>query len=642
MPDVLFDPEVDGSFLRLFDEFEFSLNEYAGSDDSLRVDPSLFGQILETFNSKAEKKSEGVHYTPKAIARALALESILQRVAALTELPREKLDHLAVGGRTLSGAEAERVSEALNSLRIVDPAVGSGVLLWACLEVLLTLDSACEGLQGHGDGYHRGSRRWGKRSRHFVCNSLFGVDISDEAVELTRLRLWLAVALSEDAPQLLPDLELNVCRGDSLLPSIGRAAAQRGGLGPNVELAFDEKTALENELGKLALEYARAGERNPVWQRELRARVLEVRRKLSQLGSEARSDTLPFDWETYFPHVFHDPTKQGFDVVIANPPYVRVQKQPSAQREAYLRAWSSLARGNADLSFAFIELALRRLAGPAGGQVAFIQPNFRHHDAGERVRGMLLGQAEGVSAALRLWVDFDDEQVFPTATNYVTLLFAERRAQATPQATFVYSNPVEASWHDADQIDWLRPRGQTHDHPAEGDWLTVPKPLRDRVLDARRRLPRTLGDFAHVSVGLQTSCDELYLFEDWTELTGGVVQARPRGSAKPVKLERAGARPRLPARVEVPEEDPQDARGPRAREVRGPRLVSVRAPAGDPGLPVPQGRGPRRAPGARSDPGRERGARLHRKRKGWRRRLRAAAEGAHPLPRLPRVGPAQP
>lgn len=538
LPGSLFDPSKPGSFLQLFRDFEFSLNEYAGSDDSLRVDPSFFGKALESFNSPDDKKAEGIHYTPKPIGWSMALEAIVARLERLTGIGRARLEGLLREERELSGVKASEVQKALEDLRIIDPAVGSGVLLWACLEVLLALDSACEGLIGGGDGYQRGSRKWGIRSRHFVCNCLYGVDLSEEAVELTRLRLWLAVALSEDEPQILPDLELNICRGDSLLSPAPAAAGERRQL----QLSLDEKTRLGNELEKLMAAYGPAGEKNPLEQRELRERALSIRRELARLDADDPQEEPPLNWDTFFPHVFGNQVKRGFDVVIANPPYVRIQNIDKACLGAYRSSWSTLRAGNADLSYAFVELALQKLAAPDGGQVAYIQPNFRHHDSAEFLRKLLVGGDSRSSARLRLWVDFDDTQVFPTATNYVAMLFAERTVGLPPPPNFTYSNPEPKAWErieQAEDVSWLRPRGRTHDHPAVTEWLTLPEDLRERVLAAREGAKWKLGDIATIEVGLQTSADKIFLFKDFRGINSELVEVMPEGSPKPWRLEQA-------------------------------------------------------------------------------------------------------
>jgi hypothetical protein len=521
LPGTLFQSTSEGSFLRLFQDFEFSLNEHDGSDDSLKVDPSFFGRALESFNPDVEKKRHGVHYTPKPVARALAAEAIVTRAAALARLPVENVRGLLSGGRAVTGREATKLQEVLGGLRIIDPAVGSGVLLWAALRVLLDLDSACDGVIGGRDGYQPGSYAWAVRSRHFVCNCLYGVDISDEAVELSRLRLWLAVALSEDKAAPLPDLELNVCRGDSLLgerPS-GNGVTQ-------MKLGYDELGRLERELRIKTGSYVSAGTESPQEQRQLRSEIQDIRRQLSQLGDNSMEEP-EFNWEMFFPHVFGDEEKRGFDVVIANPPYVRVQKVDKTLLTSYRNKWATIAEGSPDLSFAFIELAVKKLAAPQGGQLAFVQPNFRHHEAGDAVRRLLTGHDDATPVRTRLWVDFDDAQVFPTATNYVALLFAERSERETFEETFAYSVPLQGSWEDPDDstdVSWIRPSGRTHENPTDGEWLTVEWELRSRVTGSIATAKARLGDVAQIDVGVQTSADKVYLFESGSDCKDGTIE----------------------------------------------------------------------------------------------------------------------
>jgi hypothetical protein len=534
LPAELFTGTSNVSFLRLFEEFEFSLNEHDGSDDTLKVDPSFFGRALESFNPDVEKKRHGVHYTPKPIARALAAEAIVARAADLAHLPAAHVYDLLRGRRSISGKQAAELRKILAGLRIIDPAVGSGVLLWAALRVLLDLDSACDAVIGGRDGYQPGSYEWGVQSRHFVCNCLYGVDISDEAVELSRLRLWLAVALSEDTPAPLPDLELNICRGDSLLGEQPR----RGGFS-QMKLGYDEAAQLENELRSKTTAYVQAGTDSPLEQRRLRGEIHQIRRRLLQLDHDPIAEPR-LNWNLFFPHVFGDAAKQGFDVVIANPPYVRVQQVDKKLVSAYREQWPTIAKGSADLSFAFIELALRKLAAPQGGQIAFIQPNFRHHDAGDAVRRLLTGGDPAAPVNLRLWVDFDDAQVFPTASNYVALLFAERVITPPTRDTFTYSVPSQDSWDDPDDstdLSWIRPEKRTHENSIDGEWMTVDWALRTRVSEYAARAPSRLGDLADIDVGVQTSADHIYLFEGGTLCDDDTVEVTLQNSGARVRLE---------------------------------------------------------------------------------------------------------
>jgi hypothetical protein len=519
----IFDHSEPDGFFQLFSEFEFSLNEYEGSEQTLKIDPSFFGKALESFNPDHKKKKHGVHYTPKPIARALAAESIIHRVSALSECSESELRDLLAGEGTIKATKAREIRLVLQNLKIIDPAVGSGVLLWAVLRVLIDLDSACDGIIGKNDGYQPGSNEWGVRSRFFVCNCLYGVDISDEAIELTRLRLWLAVALAEDEPAALPDLELNIFRGDSLLPDalVPVGSIRRPKQNKQLRLPIDETTRLQAELNSKTVQCQTLISMLPDERRECSARIRIIRRKLAQLDEEASGEP-GLNWELFFPHVFADETKKGFDIVIANPPYIRTQRIDKSLREHYTNQWKSIAKGNPDLSFAFIELALTKLAAPDRGQIAFIQPNFRHHDAGEFVRDILTGQIKEMPAYLRLWVDFDDAQVFPTASNYVSLLFSERRAETLPQENLAYTNPKQDSWVDpkrGNDIGWLRPEEKMLDNQLPGEWLTVPEDLRKRVIHYKTNANTLLADVAEIGVGIQTSYDSVFLFEDFESIS---------------------------------------------------------------------------------------------------------------------------
>lgn len=560
-----FDPHNPDSFLGIYGGFEFTLNEYAGSDEALKIDPSFFGKALESFNSKPKKKNKGVHYTPKPIAIALAAEAILARLSHLTEIPREQLTRLLKGEKAIDGQQAKRVQHALNGLRILDPAVGSGVLLWACLEVMLAIDSACVGVLSGNDGYWRGYPQWGERSRYFVCNCLFGVDLSEEAVELTKLRLWLSIALSDASgteTSQLPNLDLNVFCGDSLDPAallepkplVSKVGKQRR----LIMADYDRATQVNELIDKLAA-HAKAGAANPTEQEGLFKDISRLRRQLAASG-EGALDEPSFNWRLFFPQIFRDENRLGFDVVIANPPYIRIQeykKQQAALVAAYQKQWPTLASGSADLYFAFVELAVREMAAPDHGQVAFIQSRFNVIDAAQRLRELLTGHDNLAPARLRLWVDFDDQQVFKTATNYVAMLFAERLPAAAAPTAFPYALPQPGSWEEKGEVedyDWIYPASPDLLNAANEAWVMVPRECRDRVAAMAATARADLDDLATVNVGLQTSADDVFLFQSLRTLGDGTCEVvrKSKKVTEVVVLEQAlirecvkGSRPML-------------------------------------------------------------------------------------------------
>ena len=544
LPDELFDPGEEGSFLGLYRDYEFSLNEWGGSDESPTVDPALLGRVLESFNNEEEKKKGGVHYTPKPIASALAFEGIVARLSHLTGIDQARLQRFVAGHPSgLRTSDIDRIREELRSLRIIDPAVGSGALLWACLEALLAIESQCA--SALGGGLPRGSFDWARMCRHFVSNCLFGVDLSEEAVELTRLRLWLTVAMSEAEPFPLPDLDLNIVQGDSLLIDDSKPGAP---VPAQKELDLTEHAELLEKYRNVLHEYHATGNK-PEGQRELRLKAGGLRRALSHAGARADVDRLPLDWALSFADVFGG-SRRGFDLVIANPPYVRIQKIDAGKRDRYQSLWTTMSRGNPDLSYGFIELALSKLASPDGGQLAFVQPSFGQNDAAEGLRRLLTGERDDCPSRIDLWVDFEEHQVFPSATNYVALLFASRCAREETRQPFTFSLPgPKSGWENASYNDWLRPEGRTHVHDSSPHWVFVPENRRSALREIESRSKRRLGDLCDIGTGFQTSADAVFLFEEleneganivrvrtprrrWIELEGALVRPCVKGAAR--------------------------------------------------------------------------------------------------------------
>lgn len=543
LADELFSLEDRDGILNVLYRYQFTLDEAASRDELVSVDPAMFGRVLESLTSSEDRKNKGVHYTPAPIARALAMGAIVPQLVSDFEragVPAGDITRLESFCRgqfdAISSRQAEQLLARMQTLRIIDPAVGSGALLVACLEVLLEISRLCE--QRLGGDLRRGTVRWATRARYFVRHCLFGVDISREAIEVAQLRLWLYLSVGEAEPTPLPDLGHNLRVGDSLRfdPAESRLFEylQKKSLQSRT-LEFDGvDTALNSALNALQ-DFHRAADGSPLEQR-LASRTLEVaqqqlRNVLSnveddgteaenilhrhaEIGSEQQAP--PFAWALHFADVFNRPNR-GFDVVIANPPYVRTSSLPSGG-SAQLKKWyRSMKSKNVDLYYAFLERALRAplvsagrhstsrpdvlgLAGK-GGSIAFIMPSFAQTTSAENLRALF---AEG--GHVDRWVDFIDLQVFSTATNYVALLFAS--AQKRDRKTF----PVQLVTPTAfEQMLANRP------------WLDLlpshSVPYRTNGWDIRSSQPvrhqsgHRLGELVSIQVGIQTSLDALYLYD---------------------------------------------------------------------------------------------------------------------------------
>jgi adenine-specific DNA-methyltransferase len=528
-PDEFFDPTDPTSILGVFQRFQFTLSEEADTSQEVAIDPSMFGLVLESLCAAKDKKGKGVHYTPETIAGALAYTSITDRLAELTNIDAEKIRALVAGDRdAMRPQDAQALSERIHELRILDPCVGSGSLLLAALDALMRIKTACA--ESIGGGLKRGGWLWSKASRRFVRESLYGVDIDMRAVEVAKLRLWLAIAIGEDEHAPLPDLGYNLRVGDSLA-AVEPAAEdlhQR-------ELEMDPVAVARNAFLDCLHEYNHAdpqdmcalGDQLDVAEREFVITLLEEeggkdnRRQVKRIRG---GGPVPFLWHVHFAEVLARPN-HGFDVVIANPPYVAAhqvdhESQPIADEQKGRFEALKGKTGGRDLYIPFVEQGLN-LAGEVG-RLAYIMPNFSRGATAKALRDLLAGRG-----ALREWVDFGDLQVFPTATNYVALLFAsariDKRHKVFESRTITSLDVVRAAGKPEDLFRQTLPGRFRHGEI----WRVIPDAIRPHV--ERLELDTVpLGELCAVGLGVQTSADNVYIFTEFSEGDDGLIQVYSR------------------------------------------------------------------------------------------------------------------
>lgn len=218
----------------LFSKYSWNLNDTPGSDDN-EINPDVLGYIFEKY---INQKEFGAYYTRPQITEYLCEQTIYKLVL-------EKICTCPIPGVT-EGRQYDSVSdlllaldaalcrrllfEVLPALKLLDLACGSGAFLVAAMKTLINLYSAVVGkIQFLND---RSLSKWlnDTRDEHsclsyfikkrIITDNLFGVDIMEEATEIARLRLFLAlVASAENADQLepLPNIDFNILTGNSLI-----------------------------------------------------------------------------------------------------------------------------------------------------------------------------------------------------------------------------------------------------------------------------------------------------------------------------------------------------------------------------------------------------------------------------------------
>ena len=240
IPDTAF----EGVF-RLFSDYSWSLNDTPGGNDK-EINPDVLGYIFEKY---INQKEFGAYYTRPEITEYLCEQTIHQLVLDAANKQVEASATLARKGsksgpaprrfETMSDLllHAEGVTcrillqEELPRLSLLDPACGSGAFLVAAMKTLLGITTAligrCEAIGENAvlqwikteqKKHQAPLAYWVKKK--IVTENLYGVDIMEEAVEIAKLRLFLAlVASAERRDQLepLPNIEFNLMPGNSLI-----------------------------------------------------------------------------------------------------------------------------------------------------------------------------------------------------------------------------------------------------------------------------------------------------------------------------------------------------------------------------------------------------------------------------------------
>ncbi|MBE9041155.1 ATP-binding protein [Oscillatoriales cyanobacterium LEGE 11467] len=221
----------DGAFEQLcewFGSYEWRL--YDGvSHHPREITPELWGYVFEQYINRDRL---GAYFTPPEIAEYLCDrtvgKAIVDRVNTDFDRNFEDFNELVIQlDPQICG---ELVCNILPSLSILDPACGSGTLLLAAMKMLFSVYvAAIEIIRREGN---RADKQWLRKletehpslsyeiGRRIATDNLYGIDVREEAIEITQLRLCLVfMAAIESIEELesLPNLDFNLMAGNSLV-----------------------------------------------------------------------------------------------------------------------------------------------------------------------------------------------------------------------------------------------------------------------------------------------------------------------------------------------------------------------------------------------------------------------------------------
>lgn len=517
VPDKLLAPALDGLYRidgKFIDYEDLSVRHLGTIYERLleyRLEPGK-NTTLELSPGGGRRES-GSYFTPEHV------------VDCIVELTLEPLLNARSGEVRKAGLRGEDALEEFLGLSVLDPAMGSGHFLVAAAAYIakyIATDPSYDGDLNHLE-----------IQRLVTERCVYGVDVNPLAVELGKLSLWLTTVRRDEPLTFIHNLRA----GNSLVGASVSDLLTRADTIFADRLSEQAKGMLRYETEIAALR-SRHGEDVHEKERSARA-VAALRKPLEEHANESIAPAFAeppgrfFHWELEFPEVFLTADGEqrqdgGFDAVVGNPPYVRIQ---TLQRDVaeWCRRQYELAGGSFDVYIPFIERGLKLLA--PHGRLGFIVPNkFLKLDYGRKMRQRLSDErlAEEI-------VDFGDSQVFEGATNYTCILILARDGASNVDYRRLKGDAraVRAALVDLDNA----PAEHYAAKHLGGDPWTMATGEESRVLRAASKGCAQLKEVTdQIFQGLITSADAIYILED-RGLRGSSRLVYSRASEREIELE---------------------------------------------------------------------------------------------------------
>ncbi len=525
-----------------FYHYNFTVTESTPDDVEVAVDPEMLGKVFEELVTG--RHESGSYYTPRGIVQFMCREA-LKGYLTPPELgaggrsappesgavgPASSADIATlVDERSADGISKKQAGELiarLKAVKVVDPAGGSGAYVLGMLHELFDLIGL---LEVRADPMTAQGKY--RRKLEIIQNSLYAVDLDGFAVNIARLRLWLSLAVEFEGqtPEPLPNLDFKVEVGDSLAAPDPQAA----------QAQVNTVTDLIREFEAKKRAYGDPYYAGPVSKPDLKTQIIALRADIA-VWTHAQQAVEGFDWRVEFCEVFQrpepvadiggamnfggtltePPAPGGFDIVLANPPYVRqedIKGKPHLQK-----LYTEGVDGKSDLYCYFYIRALQLLR-PGGVQIFVVSNSWLDVGYGGKLQKYLLENSH-----VQTIYDSAVERQFATADiNTIISVVAKGKPNNNDITRFVSLRaPFEQAIHNEEKRRELeRTRTELWDaglgevdkrgkREYEGDkwggkYLRAPDVFWKILERGKDRLIR-LGDIADVRRGFTTGANDFF------------------------------------------------------------------------------------------------------------------------------------
>ena len=498
--------------IHILNRYKFTIAENTPIEQEVALDPELLGQVFENLlaaynpeTGTTARKQTGSFYTPREVVNYMVDESLiayLKNTVRSTETihcPSEtKLRHLLAYNdepHQFTDAEVEHLITAIDTLKILDPACGSGAFPMGILHKLVfllskldprnaqwrqrqidrvqntiteaekiddsviresTIDELEREIDSINEAFERNELDYG-RKLYLIENCIYGVDIQPIATQIAKLRFFISLIVEQKIDDTrenrgvrpLPNLETKFVAANTLL-----------GVEKPAQLSFQnpEIDSKEKALAEVRRRHFTA--RTPRTKDRYRQRDAELREEmcalLQQDGFPSETTEKVAKWDPYNQNAsadFFDPEwmfgiTDGFDVVIGNPPYISHDKIPKQFRAKIKNDYQSY-QPFADIYCYFIEKAIGLQN--EGGILSFITSNsYLRAEYGAPIRNLL--QSKNILVRM---LNIEDSQVFESAIVNVSIIVSRKPTNSSDNFCIVVNSPFSGDSFE----DFVRANG---------------------------------------------------------------------------------------------------------------------------------------------------------------------------------------
>ncbi len=580
IPDELFSNIENGDIdnadgiLDIFDRYNFTICEEEPLECEVAIDPEMLGKVFENLLEAKERKSMGAFYTPREIVHYMCREGLINYLSNKVNVSTSDIRDFVLYGDFMKDEDTDskkrvengglwvseklfdidsnnaiitnrliEVDNALSSVRVLDPAVGSGAFPLCMVNEIVRLRQIITAYLeiGMDEDERKAFLITNRRTPYSlkydaIKNCIYAVDNEPSAVDIARLRLWLSLVIDAEIkpvataplfgsanPPALPSLESNILCSDSLVNRCaGRSPFCDGDIISDNVSSISRKMRSPEFLGLLKGLIAEQGKlfecESSIKKDELKKNIIaykvEILRRFCKdhefIETYLHTQQLqikPFTlWQIDFAKVFLE--NGGFDIVIANPPYIQLQRainEGSSEKigDKYSDLGYSSFVKSGDMYCLFLELGVCLLK--EDGHLVYITSNkWLRTNYGTKLRTYFSNHTNP-----KVIIDFAGTRVFETAGVDVSILLLQKAVNKGLTKVCTIKEPCGKS------LDKYILTNSMEKAFLSGDaWIITPE-LEEGIKAKILKVGKPIADWnLSIKYGIKTCLNKVYIIDE--------------------------------------------------------------------------------------------------------------------------------